>query len=85
MPKTKQEDSFISDFMSRNGFESIYIGLTYNRTSGKHRWDDGDLVNWENWRQGQPNYNEENACTGHFLGNWSVVPCNTPMEYICVT
>ncbi|KAK6182982.1 hypothetical protein SNE40_010542 [Patella caerulea] len=82
--KTRMDDMLISAIRGKN---DIWIGGTDREIEGEFRWLDGDLLNYTNWRQGEPNNAKgDEDCMiseGNRRKQWDDRPCHIRLPFVC--
>ena len=80
-----EQNTFISDFLKKQGPKPAWIGLWRNDSDKKFYWFDGTLItgNYDSWRAGEPNnYSGNENCAlievQSTHGVWNDVPCEQP-------
>ena len=80
--ESQMEQDSLSDLVSTSG---AWIGLQDFLNEGTFTWVDKSPVNFTNWRDNQPNNNNNNQhCTWvRPDGKWDDVLCNKEQAYLC--
>ncbi|KFO56207.1 Macrophage mannose receptor 1 [Corvus brachyrhynchos] len=62
----------------------FWIGI-YRNVNGQLLWQDNSALDFVNWGEGQPSWDELAFCVelSAATGNWSVQPCSSQKGFIC--
>ena len=83
--------SRLESFVFASGRESyLYIGATDRREEGSWVWEDGALLEFDNWALNEPNDNGIEDCavmvvasTARALGVWDDRNCGNAYGFVC--
>lgn len=51
-----EEDTFLYDYITDAGYNSVMFGLTDQERTDDWRWVTGEKLSYQNWRSGEPNH-----------------------------
>ena len=52
---SQEEDSVLYDYITGQGYSSVYFGVTDEETEGIWKWVTGENLDYQNWKKGEPN------------------------------
>lgn len=73
---SKEEDSFVYDFISANGYRDVYFGLSDAAERDHWVWESGEDYVYSNWHAGEPNHQDGYEYYGMYFhmfndGTWN--------------
>ena len=86
LPKTKEENTELYNFMVSSNITRIWIDLNDAETDGDFRDREGNVTNFYSWLSNQPQNNGSCVEMDRTYGDgWSVVPCHKSfaITYVC--
>lgn len=68
---SQEENDFVYSYISRQGFESAYFGLSDSASEGNWEWCTGEPLYYTNWHSGEPNSENPNEDYALFYYKYS--------------
>ena len=92
---SQQENDFLFEYISSQGVDSAYFGMSDSEKEGEWKWVTGEKVNYANWNSNEPNAESSNEDYAMFYwkyttGKWNdgnfgkgTVNDGSPIWFIC--
>lgn len=73
---SQEEDSFLHDYITKQGYSSVYFGMSDKEKEGVWIWVTGETFDYQNWRKGEPSNEGKNEHYGMYYssnkdGTWN--------------
>ncbi|XP_073925210.1 collectin-10 isoform X1 [Castor canadensis] len=86
MPKDEAANTLIADYIAKNGFFRVFIGVNDLEKEGQYVFTDNTpLQNYSNWKEGEPSdpYGHEDCVEMLSSGRWNDTECHLTMYFVC--
>ncbi|KAK8734902.1 hypothetical protein OTU49_005721, partial [Cherax quadricarinatus] len=83
-----EENAFFTEQLTHKS-DATWLGLSYNQISDQWIWSDGQVNNYTNWNEGEPNSDTENCVecidypTDPAHGKWNNLDCTASRAFAC--